>query len=266
MYPKDPVAAQGLGEHFEELLANDRVQSVTLDNQAVVQARISLGSASIPVLMYDRLKLSYLDDPKRAVRLDTAAGVGAAQALVRRSGKPLSQPVPALYTPAVFKEFNKTGKYQLIEQFAADGWVFGDQGLDPRRGGALIYDVLNLYEGDYIRTWDQIVKDVAIKPAADTQEFTQILGIISSPASPLKGFLSAVAVNTDLLKPDTSVQGQASDALSKAADAKLDVLKKIIGSPPEGAAPPGAKVTAYFAPIRQLVEGPPARASVNRVR
>jgi type VI secretion system protein ImpL len=265
MYPRDPVAAQRVGEHFEQLLANDRIQSVPLNNQAVEQARTALRSASIPVLMYDRLKLGYLDDQKRAVRLDIAAGSGASLALVRHSGKPLSQPVPALYTRTVFNEINTSGKYQLVEQFAADGWVFGDQALNLRSGGTLIYDVLNVYETDYISAWDQVVKDVAIKPAANTQEFTEILGIISSPASPLKGFLNVVAANTDLLKPDASVAGQAGDALSKVADVKLDALKKIIGGPPEGAAQPGAKVTAYFQPIRQLVEGPPGQAPIDQM-
>lgn len=265
-FPRDPAAAQRLDEHFGELLDNDRIQSVSLNGQAVDRARIALSSASIPVLMYDRLKLSYLDDTKRAVRLDIAAGSGASLALVRRSGKPLSDPVPAIYTRAVFNEINRSGKYKLLEQFAADSWVFGDQGPDLRRGGALLYDVLNIYETDYIRAWDEVVKDVAIKPAADTQEFIQILGTISSPASPLKGFLqNAVAANTDLLKPDATLAGQADDALAKAANVKLDTLKKVIGGRPEGAQPPGSKVTAYFAPIRQLVDGPPGQAPIDQM-
>jgi type VI secretion system protein ImpL len=265
MYPSDPDAAQRLGEHFEELLKADHVQSITLSDQAVERARIALKSASIPVLMYDRLKLGYSDEQKRAVRLDIAAGSGASIALVRRSGTPLSQPVPALYSREVFNEINKTGKYRLVEQFAADGWVFGDRAPDLRQGSALIYDVMNLYEADYIRVWDEVVKDVAIKPASNTQDFTEILGAISSPASPLKGFLSAVAANTDLLKPDTSIAGQASDAAAKAAEVKLEALKKIIGAPAEGAAQPGAKVTAYFEPIRLLVEGPAGQAPLDQM-
>jgi type VI secretion system protein ImpL len=263
MYASDPATVQRLDEHFGQLLTGDALRSVTPNAQSVEQARAALRSASIPVLMYDRLKLNYLDDQKRAVRLDIAAGSGAALALVRRSGKPLSQPVPALYTRAVFNEINTTGKYQLVEQFAADSWVFGDNAFDLRQGGAIIYQVLGVYEADYIRAWDEVVKDVAIKPAADAAQFTDILGIISSPASPLKGFLSAVAANTDLLKPDTSVAGQVGDAVGKALDAKLGALQKIMGSPPEGAAPPGTKVTVYFAPIRQLVEGPPGQAPID---
>jgi type VI secretion system protein ImpL len=264
-YPRDPATAQRLEAHFEQLLPEDRLKSVPLNSQAVEQARVALKNATLPVLMYDRLKVSYFDDSKRAVHLDVAAGAGADRALARRSGKPLSQPVPALYTRAVFKEVNTTGKYQLTQQFLADSWVFGENAFDLRRSGAVFYDVLNLYEADYIRVWDEIVKDVGIKRAADTREFADVLDIISSPASPLKGFLTVVANNTDLLKPDTSVAGQAGTALDKLADAKLAGLKKILGEPPPGAAPPGTKVTAYFEPIRRLVEGPPGQAPIDQM-
>jgi type VI secretion system protein ImpL len=264
-YPHDPATAQRLATHFDELLPRDRLRSVPLNNQAIDQARVALRNATLPVLLYDRLKVSYLDDSKRAVQLDVAAGAGADRVLARRSGKPLSQPVPALYTRAVFNEINATGKYQLTQQFLADSWVFGDNAFDLRGGGSLLYDVLNLYEADYIRTWDEIVKDVGIKRAADTREFADVLDIISSPASPLKGFLTVVGTNTDLLKPDTSLTGQASGAVDKALEARLAGLKKILGEPPQGAAQPGAKVTAYFDPIRHLVDGPPGQAPIDQM-
>jgi type VI secretion system protein ImpL len=264
-YPRDPATAQRLATHFDELLPEDRLKSVPLNSQAIDQARVALRNATLPVLLYDRLKVGYLDDSKRAVRLDVAAGAGADRALARRSGKPLSQPVPALYTRAVFNEINGTGKYQLTQEFLADAWVFGDNTLDLRRSGSVFYDVLNLYEADYIRTWDEIVKDVGIRRAADTREFADVLDIISSPASPLKGFLTVVAANTDLLKPDTSVAGQASGAVDKALDARLAGLKKILGEPPQGAAQPGTKVTAYFEPIRRLVDGPPGQAPIDQM-
>ncbi len=264
MYPADPGTAQRLDDHFEQLLDDGRLSSVSLDPHAVEQARTALRSASVPVLMYDRLKLSYRDDQKRAVRLDLAAGTGAS-VLVRRSGKPLSDPVPALYTRAVFREINSTRRYELVQEFLQDSWVFGDNFVDLRNAGSLVYDVMNLYETDYIRVWDAVVKDVAIKSSGNPQEFAETLGVISSPASPLKGFLTAVADNTNLLQPDTSVTGQAASAAGALADAKLGALQRIIGGPPQGAPPPGTRVTQYFEPIRRLVEGPPGQAPIDQM-
>src|SRR5207245_9392066 len=110
MYARDPAAVQRISMHFEQLLADDRLKSVPLDEPAIQQARVALRNATLPVLMYDRPKVNYVDDAKLAVHIDVAAGGGAARALARRSGKSLSQPVPALYTRAVFNEINTTGK------------------------------------------------------------------------------------------------------------------------------------------------------------
>ena len=261
MYPSDGVTAQRLSEHFEQLLDGGRLQSVTPNPQVVEEARIALRNASIPVLMYSRLKLQYLDDAKRAIRLDIAAGSGAPQVLIRRSGKPLSEPVPALYTRAVFNEINSTGKYKLMADFAADSWVFGDNSLDLRNGGALVYQVLGVYEADYIRAWDEILKDITLKPAAGAQDFADILGIVSSQSSPFKGFLNIVADNTNLLKPDATAEGKAAGVL----DARIEGFKKVMGQDPPGAAKPGEKVTAHFEPIRRLVEGPPGQAPLDQM-
>jgi type VI secretion system protein ImpL len=260
MYPRDGATAQRFAEHFEQLLDGDRLQSITVNPQVVEQARSALRNASLPVLMYSRLKSAYPDDHKGAVRLDIAAGSGASRVLVRRSGKPLSQPVPALYTRAVFDEINATGKYQLLQQFAADAWVFGDNAFDLRKGGALVYDVVGVYEADYIRAWDEIVKDVTLKSASDARDFADILGIVSSPASPLKGFLNVVATNTDL-RPDASLAAKATGVV----DAKLGALTKMMGGPPAGASQPGERVAAHFEPIRRLVEGPPGQAPIDQM-
>ncbi|MHB8813472.1 MAG: type VI secretion system membrane subunit TssM [Steroidobacteraceae bacterium] len=264
MYAQDPTTAQRLDDHFEQLLTDDRLSSVSLDSQAVERARVALRSASMPVLVYDRLKLSYLNDTQQALRLDIAAGTGAS-VLVRRSGTPLSDPVPALYTRAVFREINSRRRYQMVEEFLQDSWVFGGDPIDLRSSGTLVYDVMNLYETDYLRYWDGVVKDVGIRSAADTQGFIDTLGIVSSPASPLKGFLQTVATNTDLLAPDTSAAGKAASAASALADAKLNALKKIMGPGPQGAPPPGTRVTQYFAPIRQLVAGAPGQAPIDQM-
>jgi type VI secretion system protein ImpL len=224
MYPQDPATGQHLEDHFDQLLTDERLSSVSLDSQVVERARTALRSASLPVLIYDRLKLSYLNDDQQALRLDVAAGTGAA-VLVRRSGTPFSTPVPALYTRAVFREVNTRRRYQLVQEFLQDSWVFGNSLPDLRASGTLVADVMNLYETDYLQYWDSVVKDVGVKSADDPQGFIDTLGIISSPASPLKGFLKAVATNTDLLAPDTSAAGQAASAISKLADAKLSALR-----------------------------------------
>jgi type VI secretion system protein ImpL len=267
MYPQDPSTRDRLGEHFAQLLADEDGMSLAhVDADLVEQARYALRTASLPVLMYSRLKLSYAGDSKRALRLDLAAGPGADAVLARTSGAALSEPVPALYTRDVFQEVNGTGKYELLKQFAADSWVFGDNLLDPRNSGVQLHEMINLYEQDYIRTWDNVLRDVKVRPTSSAAELTDQLGILSSPASPLKGFLSAAADNTNLLKP--AADKPAGGAIGAAAEGlanKAAQLANVLGAPPPGAEEPGSAVTKHFESIRTLVQGPPGAAPIDAV-
>ena len=266
LYPNDQATHQRLGLHFTQLLATkDSVSSIPPEAELVEQARSALRTASLPVLMYSRLKLEYATDTKRALRLDLAAGPGADRVLFRASGAALSAPVPALYTRDVFREVNTTGKYKVMEQFAADNWVFGGSLLDLRNGGTLTYQMLNLYEQDYIRVWDAVLQDVKLRPATDGHALAESLGILSSPASPLKGYLVAVSTNTDLLAPapDPASAAGAVQAAGAAIAAKAAQLSSVLGAPPPGTDAPGTAVAKHFESIRTLTQGPPGAAPID---
>jgi type VI secretion system protein ImpL len=266
MYPNDQSTRERVGGHFQQLLADeDGMTSVPADAQLVEQARYALRTASLPVLMYSRLKLGYAGDTKRALRLDIAAGPGADLVLTRSSGAALSEPVPALYTRDVFREVNSTGKVDLVRQFAADDWVFGGNLLDLRNSGALVHEMINLYEQDYIRTWDAVLRDVRVKPTASAGELADLLGVLSSPASPLKGFLLAAADNTDLLEPAPVADATAKVPGAAALAAKAAQLSTVLGAPPAGTDEPGTAVATHFQPIRTLVQGPPGAAAIDAV-
>jgi len=263
MYPSDEVTARRFTEHFQQLFTDgDRLTSQPVNREVVEQARSALRNASLALLMYSRLKLSYADDSRRAVRLDLASGSGAPLVLVRRSGKPLSEPLPSLYTRAVFDEVNAIGKYKLVKQFADDSWVFGGNVLDVARGRELIFDVLDVYEQDYIDFWDGVLKDVMLKPTTNVHELAELLGVVGSPTSPLKGLLNVVDVNTALLSPDPS----ASNLVASAADrAQIRLLSRTFGEDKGAVRKPGAKVAAHFAPIHELLAGTAGHARLDEV-
>jgi type VI secretion system protein ImpL len=262
-YPKDPATARRFADHFQQLFVDgDRLKSQPVNHDVVEQARAGLRNASLALLMYSRLKLSYAQDSKRAVRLDIAAGSGAPIALVRRSGKPLSEPVPALFTRPAFDEINAIGKYRLVKQFADDSWVFGGTAFDIVRGRQLISDVLDVYEQDYIDAWDAVLKDVMLKPTTNVRDLTEVMGIAGSPSSPLKGLLTTVDNQTALAKPDSATAGKLVDA---AADrVQLLLLAKTLGAGDNsGTHNPGARVAAHFAPIHDLLSGPAGHAPID---
>jgi type VI secretion system protein ImpL len=266
--PNDADARDRLAQHLEQLLSDPgRFKSVPISADVVAQARFALQTASLPVLMYSRLKLTYLGDQKRAIRLDLKLGPGADAVLYRKSGAKLSDPIPAIYTRPAFNEINATGKYELIKQFAADRWVFADNAFDLKNAPKLANQVMQVYEQDYIRFWDDTVADVRLKPSSGQQQLSEAISTLSGPTSPLKGFYAIVADNTDLLKPDESLANKAVGGLAANIAAKAGALTKMFGddTAAAGQEKPGTKVAAHFEPIRKLTDGPPGGAPIDRV-
>jgi type VI secretion system protein ImpL len=263
-YPDQPDIREALSLHWRNLLRyEEALRALPLNDQLVAQARNAIQQASVPRLMYSRLKLKYAGD-QRGVRLDVVAGLGAERVLTRKDGKALSDPVPALYTPEVFKEVSGLGTAELASEFAQDAWVFGDNST-TLQSARVVYDVIEIYEQDYIRAWDEVLKGVQIAPFANLAQASEILGILAAPNSPLRGYLVAVDQNTFLLKPpDPNAKPGVAEKAEQAVKARLD---KLLGSAQRAANAdkPGALVTRHFDPIHKLVAGGPGQAPIDRV-
>jgi type VI secretion system protein ImpL len=249
-YGNSPATRESVTKHFRYLLASEeRLRPVALDDDLVKQARNSIKSASIPVLMYRQIRVSYASDTQRALRLDVASGVGAEQVLKRKSGVPLSEPIPALYTRGVFEEITKTrGTDELVKQFALDHWVWGEGGMSVVGSARLATDMIDEYEKDYINAWEAILNDLDVVPftAAQTSEK---LAIIGGETSPLRGFLRTVDEHTFLVKPAEPAQPGAPGVRSR-LDQIFAKGKEAIGM---SGVPPGTKITAHFQPVHRMV-------------
>jgi type VI secretion system protein ImpL len=93
-YADQPDIREALSMHWRNLLQyEETLRALPLNEQLVAQARNAIQQASVPRLMYSRLKLKYAGD-ERVVRLDVVAGLGAERVLTRKGGKSLSDPVP----------------------------------------------------------------------------------------------------------------------------------------------------------------------------
>lgn len=263
---RDPQAREEVEGHFATLFEdNDRIKTSAVSQDVVDQARYSLRTASLPYLMFSRLKQNYMTDDRREVRLSMELGAGADAALVRKSGQTLGSTIPAIFTRNVFQEVNGSGKYGVVKDFAADQWVFGGKIFEMTEVGRYAFDVMKVYEQEYIKFYDGEIADIQIKQGRNPQEIADIIGIIASPSSPLKRFYEIVADNTNLLKVDPK------DAVDKLEDKVkkpgADLLARTLDiKEPEGAAKPGALCTAHFEQIRKLVEGPPGGTQFDRVQ
>jgi type VI secretion system protein ImpL len=262
-YRHDPDAGARLSEHFTSLLDyNERLPPVALDDALVEQARRAIPPDAIPRLIYGRLKLTYAADTAGQIRFDTI--LNATQVFQRRSGTSLAQPVSSLYTKKVFTDVVAKGTDQLQQEFEADRWVWGDAFRpSPIASSQLRATVIDLYEKDYIATWDGVLTDLGLRPLGNLENMKRTLQILSGTTSPLREILKVVAANTLLIESASGEQSRGTIASG------LEALDRLVAGARETAGlavvTPGEQVTRYFAPIHALVAGEAGRTQIDGV-
>jgi type VI secretion system protein ImpL len=262
-----PDAGATLAKHFQSLLEYaDTLRPIGLNERLVAQARSTIRQASIPQIIYSRLKRTYQADEARAVRLDQAAGVGVEQVIRRRSGTSLAEPIPSFYVRPVFREVTTRDIGALVKQFAADDWVWGEDKALFALSNTLATEVTDLYERDYITTWDGVLNDLELVPFATLAQTADGLAILAGQTSPLKGILATVVEHTTLVEQPGAAPTGAAAAAKKAFGEKLSGLFKNV---PDALKPktstPGALVTAHFQPVHRLMAGEPGNAPIDQI-
>jgi type VI secretion system protein ImpL len=255
-----------LATHFRSLLEfSDTLRPVPMDPDLIAQSRQVVGPATIPRLIYAQLQNKYAEDRARAVRLDLAAGGNAAQVLRRRSGTPLEEPLPAIYSKAVFNEVTGLDSLELVKQFADDAWVWGEN-VSASNTVRLTSQVFDLYERDFIAQWNNALSDLELTPFNSPAELVRALEILGGPASPIRGLVGIVVDNSLLY---TDADRKQTEAIASAGKSITDRVGKLLAPVTEAVGmqvpTPGAIVTARFQPYRRLLEGEPGQTAVDRL-
>ncbi len=265
-YAADPDRAALLTKHFRSLLAyEDSLRAIPLDDVIVAQARSTLRQASQAGLVYRAVKSYYASDTTHApLRLNELAGVGADLVLKRKGRISLAEPVPSLYSKAAFEEItNKgTGTDAIVKQLTDEYWVWGDTRPPITASAKLTADFLDIYEKDYIATWDGIVNDIQSAPLSSLAQTKEALAILSGPTSPLRGLLMVVDANTYLVKPPEPVKPGIIGGLGSRVGGLLDKSRAALGVP---TVVPGAQITAHFEPIHRLLAGEKGNAPIDGI-
>jgi type VI secretion system protein ImpL len=250
-YGADPSVPARLSAHLAALLDSEQALAAPpQDADTVAEARSSLSGLTPKRLVYGRIARIYSADPGRGLRLDVALGLGADKVLTRRSRRPLSEPVAYLYTRPAFQEISTTGALKATASFVDDGWVYGENRTSLQEQARLTFDVLSLYEDDYITAWDALIGDIGLKPVVGETNVAEALRILSANDSPIRALLKTIADNTDLVKPDAAKQG--GNALSQLESGGTALLAKAVAAAQAqlgGGKPPGTRITEHFRPI-----------------
>jgi type VI secretion system protein ImpL len=210
-----------LAGHLDALLERP-LASIPLDADLVAQTRAILLRRPLAERVYGLIKT----DPKITAlpewRISDHAGPAAARAIVRRSGKPLSEGIPGLYTHDGYFFGFKPLLSQAATETARETWVLGLESKisdDPASIAQLKKDVTSLYLEDFAAQWDRLIADISITPFAGAVQAAQVLNVLSTPDSPLRTVLVSAANETWLshVPEQPAVTAATPNALAAAA-------------------------------------------------
>jgi type VI secretion system protein ImpL len=218
---------EALLNHVRALLEKPPV-AVPLNGPLVEQVRGILTRVPLAEYSYTRLMRTAAIRELPVWTVGDNAGPGGDRVFELRSGKPLNTGVPGIYTWAGYHRVFLPRLTAVSEDVTEDGWVLGipDRGVAGTIAEAtkLRHDVQGLYLDDYVRRWDALIADVAIKPLGNMSQGLDELSLLSAPDSPLRDLLQAIDQQTQL-----SHGGSADAALAKEEAKGLQIAQKTAG-------------------------------------
>ncbi len=262
--PRETTTEQraALSGHLAALLeTRPKPLPLALDGDLIRQARETLGAARLAPRVYARLQETGLAGGLPDFTISQAGGDLAKLVMVRRSGKPINQGIPALFTYDGYTRGFDAATDRLIAAAAEESWVLGPQARvapGTPEAKALAAEVRDLYLRDYVARWGELLDDLALVPPRDLPHAADLADALADPEqSPLRRLLVAAARETELDRPPTPPGG---DPKAEAGGTLTELrtrVERYFGDDRPAAGPAGespeAYVTRRFAWLHDLV-------------
>lgn len=264
--------AAALG-HLNRLLAVMPLP-VGLDQALVSSARTIIRQQPDAEAAYARLKAMAAASPAVAP-LDVVAALGAtgSQLLMLRSQAGLPVVVPALFTRDGFYRLFLTEAPAIVKGLDANDWILGEPAATAQADIAAVQAAVNgMYAQDYIRAWQGIVDQVALRALPDLPSLSGGLQALAGQDLPLLQFLTLVRQQTDLEPPAPPKAGllAAAEAAGKAIAGTTAMAAAEMAVPAAAPAAPrnwvGDTIRAPFAALTGLLVANGGQAPVLRVQ
>lgn len=198
-----------LKAHLAKLL-EPQIQSspYAKDEALIARERALINHQPLSARVYGRLKrLLEHDDNLKPVSLAMLGGPQSELVFSRKSGKPISEGVPGLYTPeGYWNVFNSQIGSVASTLHDDDVWVLGSA---PLQEGKQQTDnsVRQLYIRDYISHWDQYLEDIQLNNSPDLSARINVVRLLSASNSPLRRLVIGLGRVLDLSREDSEGTG-----------------------------------------------------------
>ncbi len=214
--------------HLDALLAQAPLQSpIALDSTLIQNTRTLLNQVPLSQRIYERIKQNQRGaGVPPDIGLTVAAGPDTPRVFDRKSGQPLNQGIPGLYTYNGYYQFFLNESPKLVGQLADESWILGTAvqvSNNPADRQQIADGVCRLYLNDYLRQWQDLLTDLKIKEFNNPDAALDILQVLSAPTSPLRTLLETVTREMALDKPPTPA------AAEKALSTDKSLTDKIAG-------------------------------------
>ena len=208
--PRDVSTDQreALSMHLRALLRQDDYSSpLPADPMLVASARSALSRYELPQRVYSRLKREGIGSDYPEFTVAAKGGPSAPLVFRRRSGKPLSEGVPGMFSFDGYHNAFQSRVGEVSRQLAKEeSWVLGTgqerdvvESAEAMLGSDKVAEsVRRRYLQDYAETWDTFISDIGLKRPGSLSESIQIARILSAPDSPMPLLMKALVRETTL--------------------------------------------------------------------
>lgn len=249
--------------HLSQLLdVQIQASPYAKDEPLVEQAQAALNRAPLSQRVYGRLKRLLLKQTEiKPVSLVDLAGPQTELAFSRKSGKPVTDGVPGLFTSqGYWKTFNDNIDPVTDTLRQEDVWVLNSKTPDQKNAD-LIKTIRQLYMQDFISAWDELLGDIQLANIGSLSQRISSARLLSGNPSPMRNLLVNVSKNVTLRdeKNDAdsrSLLDKTEDRLSQNANHQLEALftNRPANADGDVSAQPEQLVMAHFAALLELAQ------------
>ena len=247
--------------HLMQLLEQQIVASPYAKDDALISREQALiNQQPLSTRVYGRLKrLLERDENLKPVSLATLGGPQSELVFSRKSGKPVNEGIPGLYTPnGYWNSFNAQIAPVTASLHEDDAWVLGST-TQPEDKQQTDNAVRQLYARDFITIWDSFLSDIQLNNSADLNQRINTARVLSSNNSPLRRLVVNLSQQLTLVRDDPAAAEK--EKSPESSNRGTQMLESLFSNRENSAAgnaaanqTPEQRVTEHFAPIIELAQ------------